>query len=399
MHIDPSLPAFVIIILVMLVLAVFARAIKQPLIVGYIAAGFLLGPEVFAFVEDRALLNRLGEIGIILLLFLIGLEVSLDQLRSSWRTAVIGTGLQIAASLMVSAIMGYLFDWSLPRIVLIGFVLALSSTAVILRMLQDHKGIGSEPGKSVMAILIAQDIAIVPMMIILSFFAPADGAESHTMLQIIGGVLVLSALIFLERIGKFSLPLKAFVRRDPELQVLYSLGVCFGMATLTGLFSLSAALGAFIAGMIVHATRETHWVETSLNGFRVVFMGAFFLAIGMLLEINFLLGHALEIILLVIGSLFLNTLINAFVLRAHRLSWADAFKGGAMLAQLGEFGIVLATIGVTGQIITEEGYKLTLAVITITLALSPVWIELVTRNYQYVFSDATRGKLTAILRR
>ncbi len=398
MHLDPTLPTFVVIVLVALALAITARWIKQPLIIGYILAGVVLGPEILGFVEDRSFLARLGEVGVILLLFLIGLEISLEKLTGMWRIALLGTGAQILISVGVAFLLGWIFSWPYGRSLLIGFVLALSSTAVILRMIQDSGGLTKEPGSSVMAILIAQDIALVPMMIILAFFGAAAGDEPHMVQQIIGAVAVILILVVLGRVGTFSLPFRQLVRRDPELQVLYSLAVCFGLATLTGLFSLSAALGAFLAGMIVHATRETHWVETSLNGFRVVFMGAFFIAIGMLVDFAFILDHAIELILLIVLSLTVNTAINALILRANGLTWRDAFAGGAMLAQLGEFGIVLAGIGLASGLIYEEGYKLTLTVITATLALSPLWIQFVVTYYDRVPRGVLRS-LTRMVRR
>ncbi|HAI97774.1 MAG TPA: cation:proton antiporter, partial [Methylococcaceae bacterium] len=161
---------------------------------------------------------------------------------------------------------------------------------------------------------------------------------------------------------------------DKEMQLFAALGICFGMSFLTGVLQLSTALGAFVSGIVVSSARETEWVYKSLDSLRVIFIALFFLSIGMLIDLSFVQKNIVEVGLLVIAVMVSNTMINAIIIYLFAKEWRPSFYAGAMLSQVGEFSFVLAAIGLNTGIINDYGYQTTIAVIALSLFLSPIFI-------------------------
>lgn len=374
MHVDPLIPPLVGVIAVVLIIGLLLQYLRQPQLVGYIAAGVAIGPSGIALLTDHALIEHLSAIGVTLLLFFIGMEVSPTQLARGWRIALPGTLLQIVASVLLTWSIGVWLDWELSRIVLLGFVISLSSTAVVLKLLKDRGELGSKPGENVLLILLAQDLAVVPMLLVISLFGGDTPSGEMIIKQVIGACVILGLAAFVLTRKQVRLPLAGRIRQDRELQVFAALLLCFGLAFFTGMLGLSSALGAFVAGMLVASARETEWVHHALEPLRVVFVAVLFVSIGMLIEVEFILDNVEQVVSLVIAVLLTNTFVNAGILRALGNAWPVSLYSGALLAQIGEFSFVLASVGLQASIITAYGYQLTIAVIALTLALSPVWI-------------------------
>lgn len=376
MHLDPALPLFALVVVVMLLSSLLLRSLKQPDAIAHILAGAAIGPWGMGLLTDVEDIERLGGIGIILLLFFVGMEISPHAFIKSWKISVLGTLLQIAASVGCALGLGAWFGWAFPRSLLVGFVISLSSTAVVLKLLEDRNEAGTDTGRDALGILLAQDILVVPMLMIL---AAMSGEEGSTIAQIAKqslGVLLLSGIVggilYAERV---QLPFITRLREDYELQVFGSLLICFGFATITGFLELSSALGGFVAGMVVGAARETHWVHHSLHPFRVVFVSLFFLSVGMLVDLPFLQNN-LGVILSIVGAAMVtNTLINALVIRGLGGTWRRSLYTGAVLAQIGEFGFVLVAMGKAGHIVSVYGYQLVLCAISVSLMVSPLWMQ------------------------
>ena len=379
MHIDPLLPPLLGVVLSVLLLGLTLRRLGQPEIIGYLIAGALIGPHGFAWLTDAATIEHLGTLGVTLLLFFIGMEVSPTKLVQGWRVALVGTLLQILASVSLAWLIGLWFDWPLSRVVLLGFVISLSSTAVVLKLLKDNGELDSPCGRDVLMVLLAQDLAIVPMLILLSLLGGKLPATETLALQGVGAVLVVGLGGWLATRERIHIPLLHWVRGDREFQVFAALLICFGFAFVTGLLQLSTALGAFVGGMLVASARETEWVHHSLEPFRTLFVALFFVSVGLLIDPEFIAEHWLQIGLLVLAVLLSNTFVNALVLRALRVGWHQSLLSGAMLAQIGEFSFVLAAAGLQAAIISEYAYQTTVAVIAISLILSAPWIALVRR--------------------
>jgi len=377
MHYDPILLQFAGAMLVILAMALLSRLLRQPHVVGYIVAGLLLGPSGFDFFREYALVARMGEIGVVLLLFFVGMETTPRQLLQGWRITFLGTSLQIAASVGLMIGVGAWLDWPLGRSVLMGFVISLSSTAVVLNYLRETHRDKSKLGRDALGVLLAQDLALIPMLLAIGLLAGSGTDPDVLGLQATGGLLAVALLSWMTVGGVIRLPLSGYLRRDRELQVFLAFGLCLGFALLFGLFQLSSALGAFLAGMLVGVARETNWVHHRLEPFRVVFVALFFVSVGLLVDVPFLREN-----LFLVGGVTLvvfvaNTLINALIFRWLGDSWTYSIFAGAHLAQIGEFSFVLAAAGAAQGMIPDFTHKLVIAVIALSLVLSPAWISLV----------------------
>lgn len=376
MHLDPILPTVVFVVLLILVVSLVLKILRQPHVVGYLLAGVLLGPHALGIVKDVDLIHRLGALGVVLLLFFVGMEISPQRLAASWKITLIGTLLQVAVTVALVALLGVALDWPFPRILLIGFAVSLSSTAVILKLLKDGRKLESRTGQNVLGILLVQDIAIVPMLVAIGFLTGSSLSVKELFYQVLGAIILLGLVLWVVTKKSVRLPFGAALRKDPELQIFGALTICLGLAVLSGALYLSTALGAFVGGILVGSTRETSWFHESLEPFRVLFVALFFVSVGMAIDLDFLRTHFWQIALLVLIVLVTNTLVNAGILRVLGESGRDSLYAGAMLAQVGEFSFLLVTVGLQSHIISDFAYQLAVAVIAITLVLSPAWISL-----------------------
>ena len=261
------------------------------------------------------------------------------------------------------------------RIVLLGFVISLSSTAVVLKLLKDRGELDSKAAENVLLILIAQDIAVVPMMIIISLLSGEAPDTGQLLRQLLGGIAVIGVTVFVTTRRHIGLPFANRIREDHELQVLAALLACFGLAFVTGSLGLSSALGAFLAGIIIASARETDWARLTLGPLHVIFVGLLFVSMGMQIDLGFIATGWQEIMLLVVGVLLTNTFINAVVLKLLGNTWQTSLYSGALLAQIGEFSFVLAAVGLQVGLIQGFSYQMTIAVIALSLLLSPTWIS------------------------
>lgn len=374
MHVDPLIPPLVGVVTVILALGLMLQLFRQPQLVGYILAGVIIGPGGLELVTDHVVIEHLGAIGVTLLLFFVGMEISPHQLARGWRIAVLGTLFQIVVSVGLTWIIGSWLGWSLGRIVLLGFVISLSSTAVVLKLLKDSEELSTKAGENVVLILLAQDLAVVPMLIVVSLLSGESPQSAELFKQIVGGAVITALAVYIVSREKVRLPFAGQIKKDHELQIFAALLICFGMAFITGVLGLSAALGSFVAGMIVATAKETEWFHHALEPLRVVFVALLFVSIGMLIDPAFIGKHALQVVILVIGVLLTNTFINAGILRMLGDDWRISLYSGALLAQIGEFSFILVSVGLQTALVTEFGYQMTIAVISISLMLSPVWI-------------------------
>ena len=374
MHLDPALSTLVGALLVILIMGIVLNRLKQPHVVGYLIVGVILGPHVIGLINEPALIERLGAMGVVFLLFFIGMEISPKKLMSTWRITVVGTTIQIFISIGFVWLLGKWLDWPLSRSILLGFVISLSSTAVVLKILQDNNELETDTGQNVLGVLLFQDMAIIPMLIVIGLMSGTEPDTQQVALQVVGGLLMIALMTYLIRKESIHLPLARWLKNDHEMQTFAALAICFGLSLITGLFGLSTALGAFVAGMLVGAARETQWVHSSLEPFRVIFVALFFVSIGMLVDLVFIKEHWFQISALVIAVIITNTFINAVIIRLMGDSWPDSLYSGALLSQIGEFSFVLAAVGMQSKLVSDYGYQLTVTVIALSLMISPAWI-------------------------
>ncbi len=376
MHMDPIMPLLVASIFLVLLVGAIAKKAGLPHVVGYLAVGILLGPSGLHLFEDELAIQRLGEFGVVMLLFFAGMEVDLPKLVTGWKVAVIGTLLQVALSVAVVALLGWFLDWPTPRVILFGFAISLSSTALVLSMLRQWGELETPSGIDAIGILLVQDVVVVGMLIVLGSMAGDTPQTKTLLLQLAGAAGTVTFVVLLARGAKLKLPFGESLRTDHELQVFAAFGLCFGLAWVSALLHLSSALGAFIAGLAVAAARETDWVHRSLEPYRVLLVAVFFLSIGMMLRLEQLAEHWVALVVVVLAAFVTNTLINAAILRGLGRSWRTSIYVGALLSQIGEFSFVLAAVGLQANVITPTTHQLVIGVIAGTLILGPAWVAI-----------------------
>ncbi|MFH1173919.1 MAG: cation:proton antiporter [archaeon] len=387
------LPIILGMVIVVLGLAMTLRFFKQPYIIAYILAGIVAGPAVLKLVTDVQSLNEAGNIGIIILLFFLGMEVSLPQLIAKWRVSILGTIAQIVISVLVMLGLGHFLGWDVARSVLFGFVITISSTAVILKILEERNELKTRIGQNVLSIALVQDIALVPMLLLLTFLGKGVLNPEDVLLPIIGSALIVGLLILIHRRQGWHVPFAKFIRGDHDLQVFMSIILCLGIAAISAFFGLSTAFGAFIAGIIVGTAKETGWVRTALHPFRVILVALFFMYVGMLIDVHFFFINLGTVLLLVLFVFVLNTFINAIVLYFLGDTLGESIYAGSLLAQIGEFSFLLASIGLVSGFISSFDYQLIVSVIALTLLCSPFWILLVRRVLLFLPSSLRETKL------
>ncbi len=372
MHLDPMMMNITIVLTVALAIGYLAVRLGLPIVVAYIISGIMLGPTMLGVIQDQETVTRVGEIGVVMLLFFVGMEVSIPKLMERWRIAVIGTAVQIAISVAVCLALAWIFHLPTSLGILFGFMISLSSTAVVLKELQDAGEMDEAFGQNAVGVLLVQDMAIVPMMIILSLIGDNELHAADLIKQIVGGATLLSIVIWLMKTGMLHIP--AFLKGSIEKRVLLGLLLCLGAATLTSWLGLSAGLGAFLAGMVLASSDQSDWVHQHLESVYVIFVMIFFLSIGMMVDVDYLQSH----LLLVGGATALvflfNSGVNVFVMRALGESWRMALITGGLLSQIGEFSFLLAAVGAFAGILSPELHELTVIVIAMTLLFSPVWM-------------------------
>ena len=360
----------------LLVMGSILRYFGQPHVVAYLLVGMACGPHGLDLIGNAELFSRLGDIGVMLLLFFVGQKIHPRKLIARWRRTILLTLAQISLSLALVGVVGALLEWPLPRVVLLGFVISLSSTAVVLSYLEDRGETDSRIGRDVIGVLLAQDLALIGMLITISLLGDGELQAADLQRQVLGLVLIGLFLAWITRAERIRLPLGARLHQDHEMQVFAALVLFLSFAALAGWLQLSAPMGAFLAGMLVGAARETRWVGERLDSFRTLFVALFFVSIGTLVDLGFVAENRALVIGLLLLVLFLNWAVNAATFRALGEPWRHSVIAGAMLAQIGEFSFVLVAAGLATGAIGEFTSKLTVLIIALSLLLSPAMIGL-----------------------
>lgn len=395
LHDHTQLTGIAVVALAALGCGLIMQRFRQPALVGYILAGVILGPSGLALVQDRGLVQSLAELGVLMLLFLVGMELSLRGIRDVWKITVLTTACQIAASLGVMFLAATAFDWPLPRVILLGFVVSVSSTAVAVKMLADIGELRTRVGQITVGILIAQDLAVVPMMLILSSFGGEDGFEPMAIANAVLSIIFLALLIiYLSRRQRIRLPFARWVGKSIDLTPLAGLAFCFGAAALSGLLGLSAAYGAFLAGLVIGNSTSRRIMIHHTAPIQSVLLMVFFLSIGLLLDVGYMIENLAIVLALVAFIAIFKTALNILLLRLFGETWPRALLAGALLAQIGEFSFIMAALGVGVQAVSQEAYRLIVAVTVLSLVVSPLWLEISRRLHRVILLGITSGRET-----
>jgi len=358
-----------------LIVALF-RTLKLPSLLGYMAAGVAIGPHAWGLVPDTEQARYLAEFGVVFLMFSIGLEFSLGQLRAM-RGLVFGLGglqVLVTAGLVMAAAMAAGLDWRVGLV--LGGIVAMSSTAIVSRLLAERYELQSRHGQQIVGVLLFQDLAVVPLLILIPALAKGDDALAATLgLAFLKATVVLALILYFgQRLMRPWFGLVAG-RKTPELFMLNVFLVTLGLAYLTQLADLSLALGAFLAGVLISETEYRYQVEADIKPFRDVLLGLFFITMGMQLDIG-LVAHylgwvALATLALVAGKL----LIVLLLARLFDASTADAWRAALSLAQAGEFGLVLLALAGSHALIGGPLAQVVLAAMLLSMVAAPLMIQ------------------------
>ncbi|ALO34356.1 potassium transporter [Colwellia sp. MT41] len=368
-------------ILAILTCAVFVvwlfRRLKLPAILAYLVAGMIVGQHGLNIANDQADYDHFAELGIVFLLFTLGLEFSLPRLMAMRHLVVSVGSLQVAISLLIFMVAGLAFGLSLSAAFVVGSILALSSTAIVIRQLSESGAMNRKSGQLSVAILLFQDVAVVPLLIVIPMLA-LDSQSSMVwalMLAMVKGVVVVALLLF---VGKWLLPkvfnIIAQVRTD-ELFVLTTLLVTLLASAFTQWFGLSMALGAFLAGMMLSESEYKHQLEADIRPYRDILLGLFFITVGMKLDVGLILSSPFSLLSLMLCFMLVKVMvIKTLAIRAGE-SGKDAWASGLMLAQMGEFGFVLIALASQSQVLSLDVASMLLGAGVLSMAITPFMIN------------------------
>ncbi|MDO9323577.1 MAG: cation:proton antiporter [Methanoregula sp.] len=364
--------AAVIIIILSIVLLYIGNHLGLPSIVSFLVIGMLLGPFGFGLITDQSAIEMFGQIGIVLLLFTIGLEFSFEKLLHSWRTVIIGGLLQVTTTIVAITLVTSYFKFPFNEALVFGFIVSLSSTAIVMKILQERREVDTLQGRTLLGILIFQDLAIIPMILITPLMVGSSGPDLAGLPYQVGKVLGLLLIIII--LAKWVIP--AFLYRvarqkNRELFFITIAGTCLCIAWLTSEAGLSVTLGAFVAGLIIGESDYNIDALSHIIPFRDVFAAIFFLSIGMLLNTSTVFKDLNWIILIVIIILSVKILTGIFSAAVLGMPARVCIFTGLALCQIGEFSFVLAKSGLDSHLITDGIYQLFLAGAIITMALTP----------------------------
>ena len=368
-----TLPLVVILLATAVVMVVIFRRVHMPAILGYLLVGVLVGPRALGFVPDTPGTRYLAEFGVVFLMFSIGLEFSLPQLMAMRRVVFGFGGLQVLISILAVIIIAVLAGLSWQAGLILGGILAMSSTAIISKVLAEQTQLHSAHGKQIMGVLLFQDLAVIPLLVLVPALALSGeqiAVEVGTAL-LKASVVLFVILILGQRIMR---PLFQVVaaQKSSELFVLAVLLVTLGLAWATEASGLSLALGAFLAGMLISETEYRYQVEDYIKPFRDVLLGLFFITIGMLLDLTAVRDRWLLVLLVLVGLIAIKFLIIYLLGLGFKNDKAVALRCGLALAPAGEFGFVLLSLAGRSHSLPEPAMQVVLAAMLISMMLSPL---------------------------
>lgn len=377
MHEIPFLTDVVVLFAGAVIVIVLSHRLKVPPVVGFLLTGLLVGPSGFALVDSSENVEVFAELGVVFLLFAIGLELSVERLRRLSRILLVGGPLQAFLTMLLVVGISMIARQTLAQSLYFGFVIALSSTAIVLKIYADRHELEAPHGRLATGILLFQDFLIVPLLLVVPVLAGnAGNSPSAILVRFATGLLVLAA-VFL--IGRFALShlMHLVVRtRIRELFVIGSLFVCLGAALITETLGFSLALGAFLAGILIAESEYRHQVMAETSPFRDVFNSIFFISVGMLLDVGFAVRHIPHIFVLGTGIVVVKTAVVVLVVRLMGYPLRPALLTGLGLAQIGEFSFVLIRSGFANGLMDVTLYQLAIATSVMTMAGAPVAIAL-----------------------
>lgn len=371
-----SLPLVLILLAVAVGVVVACRILRLPVVLGYLTVGILIGPHALGWIPDTPGTRHLAEFGLVFLMFSIGLEFSLARLHKMKRTVFGLGGAQVILTLLLIMAAGWLAGFEWRASLAMGCILAMSSTAIVSKMLVERAETSAPHGQQIMGVLLFQDLAVVPLLIIIPALANPSGNLPFTLsLALLKAILVLAVLlIFGQRIMKSWFHIVAR-QKSSELFMLNVLFITLGLAFFTELVGLSLALGAFAAGILIAETEYRYQVEDDIKPFRDVLMGLFFVTVGMMLDIGAMFVNIGWVFLMLLCLLLIKFTVVAILVRSFSGDWGIAIRSSLGLAQAGEFGFVLLTLAGGVNLLSPAAIQIILDTMLLSMLIAPFLIQ------------------------
>lgn len=369
-------------------MTVIFKLLKQPLVLGYLVAGFLVGPHlhIFPTVTDVEGVEAWSEIGIIFMMFSVGLEFSFKKLMSMGSKALITAFLGIIGMIGVGALLGFVMGWGVMESVFLGGMLSMSSTAIIIKAFDDMKLKDQPFATLTTVVLIIQDIVAVVMMVLISTVAASkNSAPGREMIMSIVKLVFFLILWFV--VGIYVIPTLLRKFKDyinDENLLIISIGLCFAMVIIANSVGFSSALGAFVIGSILATTDVSHRIEHLTDSVKNLFSAIFFVSVGMMIDPQVLVQYWKLILVLVIITLVIKALVCSASALVAGATLEDSIKSGFTLSQIGEFAFIIASVAVAQHVMQPHIYPVIIAASVITTFTTPYWIKLSTPVYNYL---------------
>ena len=373
MPMNEALPAALVLLASAVAVVVAFRLLHLPAIIGYLIVGALLGPNAFALVADTEEKRHLAEYGVVFLMFSVGLEFSLPQLMSMRRTVFGFGGAQVAVTGALAFGIALLagLDWRAG--IVVGGVLAMSSTAIVSKTLAERMQLHTAHGRQIMGVLLFQDLAVIPLLVLVPAFALSQGAMAGVLGVALAKAAVVLVLVLVvgQRVMRPLFNIVA-MQKSSELFLLFVLLVALGLAYATERAGLSLALGAFLAGMLISETEYRYQVEDYIKPFRDVLLGFFFVTIGMLVDWHAMVRYAGWIILVFVALLALKFVVILAIGRAFGNERPTALRSAMALAPAGEFGFVLLALAQKDKLLAEPVFQVVLSASLLSMVVAPL---------------------------
>jgi len=352
--------------------------IKLPSIIGFLITGIIIGPFGLRLIDDMKGIQFLAEIGVAFLLFTIGIEIQISRFLKNLSEILLTGGLQILCTFMVGMLIGLAMQLSVNQSVFIGFILAHSSSALILKILKDRSDENSPQGRISIGVILFQDMMVVPMMLLIPFLAGGSGPDATAIIwKMVKSILI---IVFILVAARYVVPrvLERLVNMNMrDVLVIASVVITMGIAGITESLGLSLAIGAFLAGLALSDTDFTHQIISDITPFRDVFLSVFFVSFGMILNLDFLRENPSYIILISLMIILIKATIVFGLVTLLKYPLRVALLSGVLLSQIGEFSFVLASQGFKNNIISNEIYQTFIGASVLTFIVTPLLVSLV----------------------
>ncbi len=364
----------IIILSVSAVVLFINTKLKLPSIVGFLIAGILVGPFGVELISTEKEVEEMAEIGILLLLFSIGIEFSLEKLIAARKYVLVGGTSQVFLSIIIFSLAAWQFGMASNQAIFVGMLFAMSSTAIVLQLFQDKGWMNTSFGKTSVSILIFQDIIIIPMMLVTPYLIPEGPAESGAVGKVFLGLFLVIVVVFAAR--KLIPPLIRNIvhTHNQELFLISIIVICFATAFITQLLGLKLALGAFLAGLIISESEYSFEALKNIMPFKKIFTAIFFVSVGMLLDLNFVLANFPLLAGTTALVMLVKFLIIAPVAFFLNIGIRNAIISGLVLCQVGEFAFILSEVGLEYGLLSDFNYQLFLTVSILSMIISAIII-------------------------